>query len=139
MEVDMRSGNQDKLDEIDVLFQAAVRQALVDENAAKLEGADLTVDVERVGTRPAAHGDPESQLVQRASAVMREFGIEPDLKISSTDANYPISIGVAAITMSRGGNSEDTHSPSESWQNKDGHMAIQIGLLTVLAEAGLAR
>jgi hypothetical protein len=41
--------------------------------------------------------------------------------------------------MSRGGISEDGHSPTESWQNKDGHIAIQIGLLTVLAEAGFVR
>jgi hypothetical protein len=67
---------------------------------------------------------------------MREFGLEANLKISSTDANYPISIGVPAITLSRGGVSEDAHSPAESWQNKNGHLAIQIGLLTILAEAG---
>ena len=139
MEVDMRSGNQGKLNDIDAVFQAAVRLALAEENAARLEGPELTVDVERVGTRPAARGNTGSPLVQRATAVMQTFGIEPELKISSTDANYPISIGVPAITMSRGGISEDGHSPAESWQNKDGHIAIQIGLLTVLAEAGFVR
>lgn len=70
---------------------------------------------------------------------MREFGLEEILKTSSTDANYPISIGVPAITMSRGGISEDSHSPAESWQNVDGHVAIQIGLVTLLAEAGYVR
>jgi hypothetical protein len=64
--------------------------------------------------------------------------VEPILAISSTDANHPISIGVPAITMSRGGVSKDAHSPAETWQNIDGHIAIQAGLLTVLAEAGLA-
>jgi len=138
MEIDMRSGDQAKLDEIDAVLQRAVQEALVEENAARKEGAELTVDVKRVGTRPAARGDRDSLLVQHAAAAMRELGIEANLKISSTDANHPISIGVPAITMSRGGISEDSHSPAESWQNKDGHLAIQIGLLTLLAEAGYA-
>jgi len=136
MEIDMRSGDQAKLDEIDVVLQNAVQQALLEENAARKEGPELSVDVKRVGTRPAARGDRGSPLVQHAVAAMREFKLEAFLKISSTDANYPISIGVPAITMSRGGKSENSHSPAESWQNKDGHLAIQIGLLTVLAEAG---
>ena len=136
MEVDMRSGDQARLDEIDALFQRAVQEALVEENAARLEGPELTVDVQRVGTRPAALGDRDSLLVQHAAAAMREFRIEAELRISSTDANHPISIGVPAITMSRGGVSKDSHALSESWQNKDGHLAIQFGLLTVLAEAG---
>jgi acetylornithine deacetylase/succinyl-diaminopimelate desuccinylase-like protein len=136
MEVDMRSGSQRKLDDIDAVLQSAVQRALIEENSARREGPPLTVDVKRVGTRPAARGDSGSLLVQHAAAAMREFGLEADLKISSTDANYPISIGVPAITMSRGGISEDSHSPAESWQNKHGHLAIQIGLLTILAEAG---
>jgi len=138
MEVDMRSADQAKLDEIDAVFQAAVRQALDEENAARGEGEPLTVDVERVGTRPAAQGDPDSPLVQRAVAATLAYGIEPELRSSSTDANLPLSIGVPAITVSRGGIGGDAHAPTEWWKNEDGHVAMQIGLLTLLAEAGLA-
>jgi di/tripeptidase len=138
MEVDMRSGDQGKLDDMDAVLRSAVLRGLAVENAARTEGPELTVDVERIGTRPAARGDARSPLVQRAAAAMRAFSVEPNLQISSTDANHPISIGVPAITMSRGGVSKDAHSPAETWQNKDGHVAIQIGLLTVLAEARLA-
>ena len=138
MEVDMRSGSQDKLDTIDALLQTAVLAALDEENAARTEGEPLTVDVERVGTRPAARGDRESDLVQRAAAAISWAGIEPDYRLSSTDANYPISIGVPAITLSRGGISRDAHSPAESWENVDSHLGPQIVMLTLLAEAGLA-
>jgi len=138
MEVDMRSADQAKLDEIDAVFQAAVRQALEEENAARGEGEPLTVDVERVGTRPAAQGDPDSPLVQRAVAATLAYGVEPELRSSSTDANLPLSIGVPAITISRGGIGGDAHAPTEWWENEDGHVAMQIGLLTLLAEAGLA-
>ena len=139
MEIDMRSGSQAKLDDIDAILKAAIEQALQEENAGRLDGPELTVDVDRVGTRPAAAGDSSIPLVQRAMAATQAFGIEPTLRISSTDANLPISKGIPAVTMSRGGVSGNSHSPDEWWQNVDGHVGIQIGLVTLLAEAGLAR
>ncbi len=139
MEVDMRSGSQDKLDDIDAVLKAAVEQALQEENADRLDGPELTVDVQRVGTRPAAQQDSTVEVVQRAMAATLAFGVQPSLRISSTDANLPISKGVPAVTMSRGGISGNSHSPDEWWQNKDGHVGIQIGLVTLLAEAGLAK
>jgi len=136
MEVDMRSGVKAKLDELDAILKRAVQHALLEENTARSKGPALTVDVKRVGTRPVARGDRNSLLVQYAGAAMGEFELKALLRESSTDANYPISIGVPAITMSRGGISRDSHSPDESWQNTDSHLGIQIGLLTLLAEAG---
>lgn len=138
MEVDMRSGSQEKLDAIDTVFQNAMQLALQLENNDRETGPPLEVNIERVGTRPAAQGDDESQLVQHAKAATLAFGIEPDLQISSTDANLPLSLGIPAITMSRGGRGGNSHSPYEWWENVDGHISIQIGLLTLLAEAGLA-
>lgn len=137
MEVDMRSGSQDKLDDVDAVLQAAVEQALQEENAGRLDGPELTVEVKRVGTRPAARQPVTNPVVQRAMAATVAFGIQPSLRISSTDSNLPISKGVPAVTMSRGGVSGGSHSPDEWWQNVDGHVGIQIGLVTVLAEAGL--
>lgn len=138
-EVDIRSGDQAKIDAIDDILHAAVEQALQEENEGRLEGDALTVDIERVGTRPAAEGDAGAPLVQRAMAAIASFGIDPELRISSTDANLPIARGIPAVTMSRGGVSGDSHAPGEWWQNVDGHVGIQIGLLTLLAEAGVAR
>ena len=138
-EIDIRSGDQAKIDAIDAILQAAVEQALQEENAQRTLGPELTVDVERVGTRPAAKGDVNSPLVQRALAATTALGFEPQLRISSTDSNLPISKGIPAVTMSRGGVGGAAHAPSEWWQNKDGHLGIQIGLLTLLAEAGLAK
>lgn len=137
MEVDLRSSDQTRLDEIDSTLQAAVTQALKDENAGRTIGPPLTVNVERVGTRPAGKGDLNSPVLLRAMAASRALGITPSLHLSSTDANLPISLGIPAITMSRGGKSGGAHSLHEWWQNTDGHIAIQIGLLTLLAEAGL--
>lgn len=138
MEIDMRSGDQDKLDDIDAVLQAAVRDALDEENKDRLEGPALTVDVKRVGTRPAAMSDPDSPLVQRAMAATAALGVTPALKISSTDSNLPLSIGVPAVTIRRGGKSEGAHSLDEWWQNIDAHLGAQLGLLVLLAETGVA-
>jgi acetylornithine deacetylase/succinyl-diaminopimelate desuccinylase-like protein len=137
-EIDMRSGDQSKLDEIDAVLQASVQQALREENAGRSIGPELTVDVKRVGTRPAAAGNSETPLVQKSMAATRAFNIEPELRISSTDANLPISKGIPAVTMSRGGRGGKAHSPEEWWVNDEGHIGIQITLLTLLLEAGCA-
>jgi acetylornithine deacetylase/succinyl-diaminopimelate desuccinylase-like protein len=137
-EIDMRSGDQEKLDDIDAVLKSAVQEALAEENAARLGGPELTMEVERVGTRPAARNNSNAHLVEAAAATHRLFGIEPALKITSTDANLPISLGIPAITMSRGGESSNSHSPDESWRNDKGYLGIQVGMITLLAEAGYA-
>ena len=138
-EVDIRSGDQSRIDAIDAILHAAAEQALQEENDGRSIGAPLTVELERVGTRPAALGDPRGDLVQRAMAATQSFGITPRLGISSTDANLPLSKGIPAVTMSRGGESYDSHAPTEAWANVNGYLGIQIGLLTLLAEAGMSR
>ncbi|MCY4264153.1 MAG: M20/M25/M40 family metallo-hydrolase [Gammaproteobacteria bacterium] len=139
MEVDMRSETQEKLDEIDAVFQLALQQALEEENREREYGPSLEVVIERVGTRPAAQGDRYSQLVQHAIAATLAFEIEPVLLSSSTDSNLPLSLGIPAVTISRGGQGGNSHSPYEWWENADGHVSIQIGLLILLAEAILAK
>jgi len=135
-EVDIRSGDPLKIDAIDEVLQQAVTIALAEENTERRSGPELTVTIEKAGDRPAAQGDANAPLVQRALAAMQTLGIKPQLSISSTDANLPLSLGIPAVTMSRGGVSGEAHSPAEWWQNKQAWLSVQAGLLTVLAEAG---
>lgn len=135
-EVDIRSGDPLKIAAIDAVLQQAVTIALAEENAQRRSGPELTVNIEKVGDRPAAPGDPNSPLVQRAAAAMQALGIKSQLSISSTDANLPLSLGIPAVTLSRGGVSGEAHSPAEWWQNHQAWLSVQAGLLTVLAEAG---
>lgn len=136
MEVDMRSGDAGKLNAVDAIFQDAVEKGLEEENAARTRGPELTVEVKSVGRRPAGVAPPEQPLIQDAMAAMKGMGIEPNLRISSTDANIPISMGKAAITISRGGVTKGAHGLDESWHDKDSHVSIQLALLIVLAQAG---
>jgi tripeptide aminopeptidase len=136
-EVDLRSGSQKKLDEIDALLKVSFTKAIAQENAARTTGQRLQIDFVKVGKRPAAAGNPDVSLVKNAVAVTRHFGFNPSLEISSTDANLPISLGIPAITVSRGGRSGNAHSPDEWWQNDKSYVAVQITLMTLLLEAGL--
>ena len=139
LEVDLRSGNQNNLDKIDKLFRQSMKVALEQENEARRLGPPLALEVAQVGDRPAALGDSNSKLVQRALAATASFGIRPSLEISSTDANTPISKGIPAITLSRGGRSGRAHSLDEWWQDVDSYRSVQIGILVLLAEAGLVQ
>lgn len=135
MEVDIRSVNVGKLDEMDAVFKQAMKDGLAEENAARTRGEEITVDVKKVGDRPVANGNANSPLVQQALAAIGSFGLDPQLTTSSTDANIPISKGLPAITISRGGISKGAHSFEETWTDKESHRAIQIALLIALVQA----
>ena len=137
MEVDMRSVDPAKVAALDVVLREAVAYALENENERRREGPPLTVSIESVGLRPAGIGDRESSLVNNASSALGVLGIERKLVASSTDSNIAISLGIPAVTISRGGISRDAHAPAESWENVDAHLAIQSALLLLAAEAGM--
>ena len=137
-EVDMRSESPASLERIETALLAAMRAALDEENALRRRGDALTVDLAKIGDRPSGEMDPENPLIQRAIAANAFFGASGQLRRSSTNSNIPIALGVPAVTIGRGGEGGENHSPGEWWINRDGHLAIQRAVLLVLAEAGLA-
>jgi tripeptide aminopeptidase len=137
MEVDMRSESPESLGTIAAAFEEAVARAVEEENGLRREGPALELAVERIGARPSGETDPGTPLVQRAMAVTRYFGEDPYLSRSSTNSNIPISMGIPAVTIGRGGVGGDNHSPTEWWINREGYKAIQRALLILVAEAGL--
>ncbi|MHA4845815.1 M20/M25/M40 family metallo-hydrolase [Flavitalea antarctica] len=137
MEVDMRSESPERLSGIDSLLKGAIRKALTEENQMKRRGSDLTVDVALVGDRPSGVQSNTLPLVQRSMASAMLLGATPSLGMSSTDSNIPISKGVPAVTIGRGGVGGGAHALDEWWINDKGHLAIQNALLILVAEAGL--
>lgn len=136
-EVDMRSQSQQRLLEIDSIFRATVQLALAEQNAGIRDGEPLSVTVDLVGDRPSGATVPGTPLLDRAVAVTLWSGVEPRLGSSSTDSNTPISLGIPAITIGRGGVGGDAHAPGEWWIDRDSWRAVHRALLIVLAEAGL--
>lgn len=138
MEVDMRSMEPGRLEEIDAIFQEAMQEALAEQNALRRAGEELTVEIEMIGDRPSGMVAVDTPLIQRALAATRAVGAEPELSMGSTDSNVPISLGIPATTIGSGGEGFGAHSLHEWWANRDGHLGIQKALLLILAESGLA-
>jgi tripeptide aminopeptidase len=137
-EVDMRSQSQERLLAIDSLFRTRVQAALTEQNRLVRRGAELTLELELVGDRPSGVTPPGTPLLERAKAVTLWFGNEPRLGSSSTDSNIPISMGVPAVTIGRGGVGGDAHAPGEWWLDVNSELATQRALIIILAEGGLA-
>lgn len=138
MEVDMRSESPASLARIEQAFLAAMDRGVREENDLRREGEPLTVVKDKIGDRPSGEMDPTAPIVQRALASTAAFGEEGDLARSSTDSNVPIALGVPAVTIGRGGASQNGHAPDEFWVNRDAYLAVQRALLLVVAEAGFA-
>ena len=138
-EVDMRSGDPEKLAALDAAFQQAMTDGLAAENAVRGDGERLTVNIESIGQRPAGRGNLNSSLIRRAGILYAAQGIRPNFVASSTDSNIPIAMGIPAITITRCGVSMRAHSLEEYWED-DGNVPLctMRGLMLVVAEAGLA-
>lgn len=137
MEVDLRSVSPAHLDALDTLFRAAMQRGLDEQNALRREGRPLNLEIELIGRRPSGELPPTLPLIQRAMAALEPFDLAPQLTRGSTNANIPISQGIPAITIGRGGSGAWNHSLLEWWANEDGHLAIQYALLVLLAESGV--
>jgi len=137
MDVDMRSESPDALNKLVADFQAVVREAVAQENAARsTKDGKVEADVKLIGDRPSGETAVSSPLVQRATAVVKSFGLTPRYGISSTDSNIPISLGLPAITIGRGP-SERSHSLDE-WTDVEKTSAVkaaQIALAIILSAA----
>ncbi len=137
MEVDMRSVSPENLNEIDTIFQRAVREGLEEQNKLLRYGQPLTVEVAMIGNRPSGSNSNESPLVQRALAVADKMGKRTILRTGSTDANIPISLGIPAVTIGEGVNGGGYHSLEEFFITKDGYKSVQETFLLLIVEAGI--
>ena len=139
MDVDMRSVSCAELKKVDEAFLAVVREAVAEENTARStrEGA-IQADPKVIGERPCGETALDAPIVQAAAAAIRAFGLTPAYTVSSTDANIPMSLGIPAITIGRGGPGDRTHSLDE-WTDvepKANSVNVQRVLALLLAVAG---
>ena len=137
MEIDIRSIEPSRLDAMEALLQQAVNVALVHQNGLKRRGPDLTVLIDKIGNRPSGELSDTLPLIQRTLAATTYIGTQPYLTRGSTDSNIPISKGIPAVTIGRGGKGGKAHSLEEWWLNKEGYKAIQLAMLIVLSESGI--
>ena len=139
MDVDLRSESPTSLATLDSTFRRAVASALAAERARwPASSTALDVKIDTIGIRPAGTQSDASELVRAAISTARELGITVKPEASSTDANYPISRGIPAITIGYGGIGRGAHSLSEHWiRTPDAYLGPQWALLITLGLAGV--
>jgi acetylornithine deacetylase/succinyl-diaminopimelate desuccinylase-like protein len=132
MEVDMRSSDRAALAAIDAAFQKAVDSAVVEENRRWNHPGMITADRKLVGDRPAGNTPRDAPIARAARAVGTALGYTLNGREGSTDANYPISLGIPAITVGGGGRGQGAHSLDESFDTTDSWKGTQwVTLLAV--------
>jgi acetylornithine deacetylase/succinyl-diaminopimelate desuccinylase-like protein len=139
MDVDMRSESCAELRKVDEAFLAIVKAAVADENRARStrEGR-IQADPKVIGERPCGETKMDAPILQTTAAVVQAFGLKPTFGFSSTDSNIPMSMGIPALTIGRGGPGGRSHSPDEWTDVEAGGIAksVEIALAIVLAVAG---
>ena len=140
MDVDLRSASSEELLKLDAFFRRAVREAADDENAVRRNGGrPLEVKVELTGERPGGETPVEAPLVKLACEATEAVGAGPHLNQASTDSNFPISIGIPAVTLGGGGRSANSHTLEEWYDPRGRDAGLKRGLLVILGTVGVHR
>ena len=116
----------------------AVKQAVEEENARwDASKPQIKVQIEGRGVRPAGAQPKDCAIVKAAFWAAELLGIEPEYRYeSSTDANIPISMGIPAITVGRGGEEDGIHTLQEWYEPKEAWLGPQRDLLLMILLAG---
>jgi tripeptide aminopeptidase len=111
-------------------------QSIVDALPAILTGLILPPAaflIESIGDRPAAALPDDSALLHTLRAVDRHLGIRTELRLGSTDANIPLSLGIPAAALASGGAGGGIHTLAE-WYDPTGRETALRRLLLILLD-----
>lgn len=130
--IDFRSTETAQLVRLEVALHRAIENSVAHWNARAKTAANggdlLRFSIVKIGERPAGHLLANSPLREALEAVDRHLGLRADLRLGSTDANLPLSLGVPAVSLGAGGEGGGAHTLGE-WYSAHGR---EIGLRRVL-------
>jgi tripeptide aminopeptidase len=141
-DMDLRSESAEALNTLDAAFRRVVQDALAAENARWPEAAEryaLAVRIDTIGIRPAGAQPDTAKIVRVAQQAGKALALDVGVpSASSTDSNYPISVGIPAITIDGGGRGRGAHSLDESYEDgPNGYRGPQWAAFIVAMLAGL--
>ncbi|HEV2485856.1 MAG TPA: M20/M25/M40 family metallo-hydrolase [Terracidiphilus sp.] len=136
--IDLRSTDPGQLLRLEVALHRAVEDAVAHWNGrTKIGGTNgeqpLSFNIAKIGDRPAANLPGDSPLLEALRAVDRHLRLRTDLRLGSTDANIPLSLGVPALSMGAGGEGGGAHTQAEWYSAKDREAGLRRVLLLTLA------
>ena len=130
-EIDIRSLKNQLLTEIEQKLITITNEAIATTNA-KIANSTLKADIQKIGDRPSGQTNRKQDLVQAVISANNALGIPLSFKTSSTDANYPIFLGIPAITIGGGGQLYNTHSKDEYFDSTNAYIGIQRLVLALI-------
>jgi len=143
MKVDLRSESEAELASLEGFLRDAVKVGIDEEMSAARErgmaGSPnlLNLKINVLGVRPAGELPENSPLLAALLAADTQLGNRSRRERSSTDANIPLSVGIAAISLGAGGRSGGAHTLEEWYDPAGRELGLQRVALTVLTLAGL--
>lgn len=136
--LDIRSNSQEELLRLEQEAKAAGETAVAKENARWHSDDQVKLQIEKIGNRPSGTQADDCLIVRIAQEALRAIGQTPELRDeTSTDANIPISLGIPALSVGRGGKEGGVHTTNEWFDPTDAYLGPQKDLLMVLAMTGL--
>ncbi len=142
--IDFRSTDAAQLVSLEVALHRAVEDGVAKINSQARHNAQagagttnnrgpLSFTIAKIGDRPAAKLPEDSPLLAALRAVDRHLGLRTDIRLGSTDANIPLSLGVPALSMGAGGEGGSAHTRAEWYSAKDRETGLRRVLLLTLA------
>jgi acetylornithine deacetylase/succinyl-diaminopimelate desuccinylase-like protein len=147
-DLDLRSTSMRELDRLERIvlaeLSAAVRTEAQRGHAAgalrlpQLRIPQLRIQVRRIGDRAAGELAASSPLGRAVRAVDRHLGMRTELRVGSTDANLPLSLGIPALAIGAGGLGGGIHTTGEWYEPAGRELALRRVLLLLLDACGMA-
>ena len=140
LKVDIRSESEDELTRLESALRECIAAGVRDEMDSPRDRSKgkLESKVELLGSRPGGELSPDSPLLAALRAADEYVGNQSRLERSSTDANFPLSLGIDAISIGAGGNGGGAHSLQEWYDSAGRETGLKRALLTILGISGVA-
>jgi tripeptide aminopeptidase len=134
---DLRSTDPEQLIRLEVALHRAVEDAVLAANGdPHVDSGSVRFTIEKIGDRPAGRLPANSELMTLLEAVDRHLAIRTELRLASTDANIPLSLGVPAVSIGGGGEGGGIHTYGEWYDGRGRDLGLKRILLLLLAVAG---
>lgn len=131
IDVDMRSLHHARLRTMCDELRRIVQRVTHDESAREPTRA-LRCEIAILGDRPAGMIDDRHPLVLAAASATRAVGRTPQSASASTDANVPLSRGIAAITIGAGGSGSAAHTEYEWYDDAESEIGLERAIRLVV-------
>ncbi len=138
-DLDLRSASSLELDRIELAVLRTQEQAIAQATAETTpDTGTLTLDIQRIGDRPAGELPDASPLLGSLAAVDRHLQLATESRIGSTDANLPLALGIPALALGAGGTGGGIHTTAEWFDPVHRTLALRRLLLFLLDTCQLA-